>query len=197
MQIEIERKFFIPASSIPGDHLANFEDVLYIKQGYISREKPTTRVRIETSKSNAWLTLKGKAWLTLKGKRDKVTGGKPEYEYEIPYQDGKELYEMCHTVVEKTRYILDLAKVMQMEAPHLLSSTELAGTKIEIDFFHGKLEGLVVAENERPESLSTESWNTLWLPSWFGIEVTNIKGWSNKALSKLDAVPKAPTKRKN
>lgn len=189
MQIEIERKFFIPASSIPGDHWANFEDVLYIKQGYISMEKPTTRVRIETSKSNAWLTLKGK--------RDKVTGGKPEYEYEIPYQDGKELYEMCHTVIEKTRYILDLAKVMQMEAPHLLSSTELAGTKIEIDFFHGKLEGLVVAEIERPESLSTESWNTLWLPSWFGIEVTNIKGWSNKALSKLDAVPKAPTKRKN
>lgn len=188
MQIEIERKFFIPASSIVWDHLAQAEDVLNIKQGYISTEKPTTRIRIESTKSNAWITIKGK--------RDKVTGGKPEYEYLIPYQDGKDLYELSHTMIEKTRYILDLAEVMRMEAPHLLSSTELAGAKVEIDFFHGKLEGLVVAEIERPESLSTEAWNTLWLPSWFGVEVTNVKGWSNKALSKLDAVPKAP-KRKN
>lgn len=123
----------------------------HIIQGYISREKTgTVRVRITDDK----------AYLTIKGKPAAGHLARYEWEKEIDVHDAEELMKLCQgTIIDKTRWIVPAAE---------------EGLKWEVDEFHGKHEGLVVAEIElEREDQSFEK------PDFIGDEVTHDPRYYN------------------
>jgi CYTH domain-containing protein len=80
-----------------------------------------------------------------------------EFEYEIPLVEAEALLRQCSKVLSKTRFEVVVDS-------HVW----------EIDVFHGKLQGLIVAEIE----LSRED-ETFVLPDWVGKEVTADKSYLN------------------
>lgn len=127
MASEIERKFLVRGDTWrPGP-----EGVLQ-RQGYLSVEDPTVRVRIAGRR----------ATLTVKGAQTGLT--RPEFEYEVPLADAEEMLLLCAFAVEKTRHV-----------------REFGGRRWEIDEFHGANEGLVIAEIElerEDESFALPLW---------------------------------------
>ncbi len=122
------------------------------------------RIRLEGEGADA------KATLTLKRKTSSVTT-KKEYEYEIPLSTAKQLlgaYDV-HTL-SKVRHIVPLG--------------EGDARKWEIDEFHDKLEGLVMAEIE----LAYES-QPIPKPRWRGEDVTEDKRYSNRNLVNAEGPP--------
>ncbi|MBI5218090.1 MAG: CYTH domain-containing protein [Bacteroidia bacterium] len=126
------------------------EGVFY-KQGYLlrTREK-SVRIRI----------IKDKAFLTIKGSKQGIT--RDEYEYEIPYQDALELLRnYCNNqYIEKTRYKISYKNKTW-----------------EVDEFHGKNQGLILAEIEL--SHTGESFEK---PPWIAEEVTHEPRYFNTSL---------------
>ena len=127
MASEIERKFLVR-----GDAWRPGPPGVLQRQGYLSVEDPTVRVRIEGER----------ATLTVKGAQKGLT--RPEFEYEVPLEDAEELLKLCTFAVEKTRCV-----------------REFGGRRWEIDEFHGANEGLVIAEIElarEDESFALPLW---------------------------------------
>ena len=121
-----------------------------IYQGYISREKiGTVRIRITDEK----------AFLTIKGKPAEGHFARYEWEKEIDVMEAKELMKLCQgTIIDKTRWIVPADQDL----------------KWEVDEFHGKHEGLVVAEIE----LQYED-QVVELPCFVGKEVTDDPRYYN------------------
>lgn len=147
MNQEIERKYLVTSDcykQIAVDHH-------HIRQGYISREKTgTVRVRISDDK----------AYLTIKGKPAAGHFARYEWEKEIDVTDAVELIKLCQgTIIDKTRWIVPAKE---------------EGLKWEVDEFHGKHEGLVVAEIE----LESEE-QVVELPTFVGKEVTDDRRYYN------------------
>lgn len=147
MNQEIERKYMVTSDcykQIAVDHH-------HIRQGYISREKTgTVRVRISDDK----------AYLTIKGKPAAGHFARYEWEKEIDVADAVELIKLCQgTIIDKTRWIVPAKE---------------EGLKWEVDEFHGKYEGLVVAEIE----LESEE-QVVELPDFIGKEVTDDRRYYN------------------
>ena len=147
MNQEIERKYLVNGESYKQMAVAHH----HICQGYISREKTgTVRVRITDDK----------AYLTIKGKPAVGHFARYEWEKEIDVAEAQELMKLCQgSIIDKTRWIV-LAKE--------------DGLKWEVDEFHGKHEGLVVAEIE----LDCEE-QVVELPSFIGKEVTDDPQYYN------------------
>ncbi len=150
MGVEIERKFLVSqdaaAQVLPGTRSE------HLVQGYLARGAVTVRVRIVDE---------ARAWLTLKGPR--VGLSQPEFEYEVPLGDARELLAMASLgVVRKRRHYV----------PH-------AGQTFEVDVYEGPLEGLVTAELE----LEHEAQQVAW-PHWLGRDVSEEPGYSNSALAR-------------
>lgn len=190
MQEEVERKFMIhsPANLQKlWNELVYAETATYIKQGYLSVEQPTTRVRVTHGQPGA-------AFLTVKGKRNKKTGGKPEFEYEIPVADGVAMLHLCgDRLITKTRYALPLWGALSREGRRKdFDTNDILSTSMEIDVFSGPLQGLVYVEIEKPSDMKQEVWEKLPLPSWLEGEVTHLKGYSNKALALSQKIPLVP-----
>lgn len=138
--MEIERKYLVTSNSYKGLAIARH----HIYQGYISREKTGT-VRIRIADDQAYLTIKGKP----------AAGhiARYEWEKEISVDDARELIQLCQgTIIEKTRWIIPAAE---------------KGLKWEVDEFHGKHEGIVIAEIE----LTSEE-QEVKKPDFVGEEVT-------------------------
>ena len=134
----------------PPLHLAKKK--LYIKQGYIvNDQKQVIRVR---EKGNEY-------FLTIKGNQIGIS--RLEYDFPISKKDANELIiNFCRdTIIEKTRYYLRFKN-------HIW----------EIDEFHKKNQGLVVAEIE----LNSENEN-FELPTWVEKEVTSEKKYYNMNLA--------------
>ena len=147
MNQEIERKYLVTSDcykQIAVDHH-------HIRQGYISREKTgTVRVRISDDK----------AYLTIKGKPAAGHFARYEWEKEIDVTDAQELMKLCQgSIIDKTRWIVPAKE---------------EGLKWEVDEFHGKHEGLVVAEIE----LESEE-QEVELPRFVGREVTDDPRYYN------------------
>lgn len=123
----------------------------HIIQGYISREKTgTVRIRITDDK----------AFLTIKGKPAAGHFARYEWEKEIDVTEATELLQLCQgTIIDKTRWIVPAAE---------------EGLKWEVDEFHGKHDGLVVAEIE----LLHED-QVVELPCFVGKEVTDDPRYYN------------------
>jgi adenylate cyclase len=121
----------------------------HVIQAYLARGSATVRIRI-TGKS-AWLTIKGPGRLA-----------RSEWEYSIPPADAREILELALPgKIEKTRYLL-----------------RHEGTCWVVDRFHGRHDGLIIAEVELDDPHQPIS-----LPPWLGPEITHEAGWSNAELS--------------
>lgn len=157
--IEIERKFLVNKDSYK--QLAN--NHFTITQGYISKDPDrTVRVRIKTSPDGA-----GKAFLTIKSKPNELGFSRFEWEKEMDVNDAQMLINLCLPgVIEKTRWLIPATSTNN----HITSSPLIW----EVDEFHGRLEGLVIAELE----LENEQ-QTFDKPSFVGEEVTGNPQYYN------------------
>ena len=145
--MEIERKYLVTSDSYKQMAVARY----HIRQGYISREKTgTVRIRITDDK----------AYLTIKGKPAAGHFARYEWEKEIDVQEAKELMQLCQgTIIDKTRWIVPAAE---------------DGLKWEVDEFHGKHEGLTLAEIE----LTSEE-QEVEKPDFVGEDVTSDPRYYN------------------
>jgi CYTH domain-containing protein len=147
--MEIERKFLVTNDSYKQMAAARY----HIVQGYISREKTgTVRIRITDDR----------AFLTIKGKPAEGHFARFEWEKKIDVKEAEELMKLCQgTIIDKTRWIVP-------------SDQDL---KWEVDEFHGKHEGLVIAEIE----LTSEE-QSFHKPDFIGDEVTDDPRYYNSQL---------------
>ena len=147
MNQEIERKYLVTSDCYKEMAVARY----HIIQGYISREKTgTVRVRITDDK----------AYLTIKGKPAAGHFARYEWEKEIDVKEAEELMKLCQgTIIDKTRWIVPATEER---------------LKWEVDEFHGKHDGLVVAEIE----LASED-QIVALPTFIGKEVTDDPQYYN------------------
>ena len=155
--MEIERKYLVTSDCYKELAVARY----HIRQGYISREKTgTVRVRITDDK----------AYLTIKGKPAAGHFARYEWEKEIDVQEAEELMKLCQgTVIDKTRWIVPAETVDNLQL--IVDNLQLIW---EVDEFHGKHEGLVVAEIElESEEQSFEK------PAFIGDEVTHDPRYYN------------------
>ncbi len=148
---EIERKFLVKESI---HSLLPSLKSKSIQQGYIS-DTQNAIVRVRTKGEKGFLTIKG----STKG----IT--RTEFEYEIPLEEAKTLLScFCEFKIEKERYEF-----------HFNSHTW------EIDVFHGKLAGLIVAEIELKSE--EEAFNK---PEWLSEEVSFDERYYNSSLIHLN-----------
>jgi adenylate cyclase len=149
MAIEIERKFLVKGEF---RHLAVKE--MRIIQTYLTID-PDKSIR---------LRIVGKtAFLTIKSRMDKQSIARCEWEFPIPLTDAEEITKVCIPgKIIKTRYLIPSGK-----------------HTYEVDVFHDKNEGLIIAEIE----LSSEN-EKFEIPEWLGEEVTGRPEYYNANLIK-------------
>ncbi|WP_323015160.1 CYTH domain-containing protein [Devosia sp.] len=157
MGMEIERKFLVRSDGWKG-HVTGRKSLV---QGYLSSHaKVTVRVRIEDGR---------RGLLTLKGRPDGLA--RPEFEYEIPLEDARDLMGLAEPhVVAKTRHLV----------PH-------GGLVWEVDVFTGRHAGLVLAEVE----LDRQD-QAIILPDWIGPEVSWDDRYNNASLARDGILPADP-----
>jgi CYTH domain-containing protein len=149
MATETERKFFVKGEFI--DLAVKKIDII---QRYLSIDSDKT-VRLRLAGDEAFLTIKGRP--------DGKSISRNEWEVRIPVNDAQEMMKICMPgMIEKTRYIIP-------SGAH----------QFEVDVFHGKNEGLIIAEIE----LSYES-EDFEKPEWLGDEVTGRPEYYNANLIK-------------
>ena len=153
---EIERKFLVCGEEFMSLATEKHE----IAQGYLCREAERT-IRVRICDARAFITIKSN---TI---RDGIA--KFEWEKEIDLGDANELLEIALPgVIKKTRYIIP--------APAYKGQKR----KWEVDVFHGRLEGQLLAEIE----LGAED-EPYERPAWIGDEVTGDERYTNAYLSSL------------
>ena len=157
--IEIERKFLVTNDSYKQLSTSHYT----IQQGYISKDPDrTVRVRIKTLADGT-----AEAYLTIKSKPNEVGFSRFEWEKKIDVADAKQLIQLCLPgVIEKTRWLIPCAHDTQDPTSNILTW--------EIDEFHGRLEGQVIAELE----LQHEH-QTFIKPDFIGEEVTGMPQYYN------------------
>jgi adenylate cyclase len=149
MAIETERKFLVKGEF---RHLAVQE--IKITQSYLAAE-PDKTIRLRLSDNNAFLTIKSR--------KNSETISRNEWEFQIPAADAVEMMDLCLPgKIVKTRYLIPSA-----------------GHTFEVDVFHDKNDGLVIAEIE----LSSEN-EKFEKPDWLGEEVTGKPEYYNSNLTK-------------
>jgi len=147
MAKEIERKFLTKGEF---KHLATSK--IKILQAYLLIDPDKTiRLRIAGDK----------AYFTIKGRPVKNSISRDEWEVPVPVNDAREILKLCLPgKIEKTRYNIPSGK-------HIF----------EVDVFHDKNEGLIIAEIE----LDSES-EKFERPEWLGEEVTGKPEYYNANL---------------
>lgn len=133
-------------------HKLNFSSESLIKQGYLSSH-PTIRVRLKDNHG----------FLTIKSSTKGIS--RNEFEYEVPIADAEELLKLCgRDVLKKIRRTI-----------------EYCGHVWEVDFFMGRLAGLVLAEVELNSAAEVVD-----LPDWVTKEVSGDMRYANSNLVKID-----------
>ncbi len=149
MAYEIEKKFLVK-----GEFINLATKVIEIIQRYLVKE-PDKTIRIRIAGEKGWLTIKNSA----------REGSFTRNEWEIPLniEDARELMNICLPgQIIKTRYLIPSGN-------HIF----------EVDVFHDRNEGLVIAEIE----LESED-EPFEKPEWLGEEVTGQKEYYNSWLAK-------------
>lgn len=149
MPVEIERKFIVRNKIW---HTINKPDPVLIHQGYLLiTEQTTIRVRFTETKGT----------MTIKGKQHGIS--RDEYEYEIPLNEAKEIFENhCQKTLSKKRYKISVGSLIW-----------------EVDEYLNRLSGLIIAEVE----LTSENRKIDALPEWISDEVTKDIKYSNAFLA--------------
>ena len=149
MGTETERKFLVRGEF---KHLAVRK--IDITQCYLSKDpQKTIRLRIADDK----------AFLTIKTPLAIGSIARSEWEFQIPVEDANEIMKICLPgKVIKTRYLIPSGK-----------------HKFEVDVFHDKNEGLVIAEIELESD-----YQKFDIPEFIGEEVTGNPAYYNSNLAK-------------
>lgn len=122
MAQEIERKFLVV-----GEYKSLAKKSYRIKQGYLTLNGPTVRIR----------TKGDKAYITIKGKTNATGMSRYEWEKEIPVEEAHELLQLCdERMIDKTRY-----------------EVVFENQTFEVDEFYGANQGLIIAELELDSEL--------------------------------------------
>ncbi len=160
--LEIERKWLVDGTKGLKETLE--KDVVSYKritQGYLVNAKSYS-VRVRTSNyihiyPHGTGSICSYGHITVKRSVGDSLTKREEYEYSIPFKDANELLSDLEEKILKDRYVVGFG----------------VGLNLEIDFFKGKLDGLVVAEVEFPNEESSEK--PLDLPDWLPVirEVTD------------------------
>lgn len=149
MAKEIERKFLVK-----GEFMKMAVSHIKITQSYLSID-PEKTLRIRIADKQAFLTIKTRS----SGRA--IT--RNEWEFPIPYSEAEEMMKLCLPgKIVKTRYIVPSGN-----------------HKFEVDVFHDKNEGLIIAELELSEE--NEYFDR---PEWLGEEVTGNPKYFNSNLIK-------------
>ncbi len=140
---ELELKFLVKSEELK-KIIVQSVDRKIITQGYLFGSmnfRVRNTIENDTKKSH----------ITIKSDRDGIE--RDEFEYEIPYEEGIILLEkFCNATVYKTRYIVYAGKGGK--------------DKWEVDDFHGKNAGLVIAELEVPRldyDVHIPDWAAYWV----------------------------------
>jgi CYTH domain-containing protein len=137
-----------------------------IEQAYLC-SKPTLRIR----KSNEDYILTYKSRMGMEKSEDATARACEEVELPLTRKAYEHLKEKADgSVIAKTRYIIPIEN----------------NRKIELDIFHGYLEGLVFAEVEFE---SEEEAAGFVLPDWFLEDVTFDHRYSNAVMTKYSSLP--------
>ncbi len=130
-----------------------------IEQGYLCRDKGRT-VRVRICDEQAFITIKGPS----------LDAARAEFEYSIPLRDAKRLLALCvPPVIRKTRCIV-----------------VYEGNRWEVDTFHDRLDGLVMAEIELPAVDCQYK-----KPPFVGRDVTSDRRFYNSQLTTFEALKSA------
>jgi len=149
MATETERKFLVIGEF---RHLAIKE--IRIRQYYLSID-PDKTIRIRITDDKAFFTIKGRSSVN--------SISRSEWEYPVPVRDAEEMTALCLPGrIEKSRYLIPAGR-----------------HTFEVDVFHGKNDGLTIAEIE----LSTDD-ELFERPAWLGEEVTGNPAYYNANLIK-------------
>lgn len=158
--MEIERKFLVKNK----EFMNLFHESFDIMQGYFfSNEKMSARIR----KQKTFETTEYNIVVKVNDKYNDRREGDPimqmEYVVQVPTEEGEKLLAKCENIVEKTRYIVNYE-----------------GDLYEVDVFHGKNEGLIIAEIEL-------QWygQEFKKPKWLGDEVTLDRRYSNAYIAEF------------
>jgi adenylate cyclase len=144
---EIEYKFLVADETWRGGAVREIR----MLQGYLA-DGARASVRVRVAGDRAWLNIKGGGFVA----------SRQEFEYPIPVAEAAEMLEtLCHgPLVEKTRHVVPFG-----------------GLEWEVDEFHGRNAGLVVAELE----LAREG-QAFEKPPWLGRDVTHLEHYYNVRL---------------
>ena len=149
MATETESKFLVKGEF---RHLVAKE--IKIIQSYLTID-PEKTIRLRIANNKAFLTVKSRP------KKNSIT--RNEWEVEIDVKDAEEMMAICLPgKIVKTRYLVPSGK-----------------HTIEIDIFHEKNEGLIIAEIE----LNSDD-EYFEKPDWLGEEVTGLPQFYNANLIK-------------
>jgi adenylate cyclase len=149
MGVETERKFLVK-----GDFRKEVKGKAEITQAYLLVD-PGRTIRIRIADDSAFITIKTRA------AAGSISRG--EWEFSIPVGEAGELLPVCLPgKIIKTRYYIPSGK-----------------HTFEVDVFHDKNEGLIIAEIE----LAEES-EIFIRPEWLGEEVTGNPLYYNSNLIK-------------
>ena len=147
MAIETERKYLVKGGF---EHLAVKK--IRIRQSYFSTD-PGRTIRLRIAGEKGIITFKSSTW--------KESFSRNEWEFDIPLKDAEEMIKICLPgIIDKTRHYIPAGR-----------------HTFEVDVFHGKNEGLVIAEIE----LTSES-EEFERPEWLGEEVTGNPRYYNSNL---------------
>jgi len=147
MAKETERKFLVKGEF---KHLAIRK--MEITQGYLSVH-PARVVRLRICDNKSILTIKAPA--------ENARFTRCEWEFEIPSSEAQEIMRICLPGrIYKTRYIVPFM-----------------GHQFEVDIFHDRHEGLIIAELEL-----TDEEEVFDRPDWLGEEVTGRPEYYNSNL---------------
>lgn len=150
MNTEIEHKFLV----VSDEFLSLAICKKRICQGYLAVH-PSRTVRVRRSDDRAFITVKAPA--------PAGSIARFEWEHPISLDDFDALFAQCLPgSVEKDRYIVPLAD----------------GLKVEVDVFHGRNEGLVLAEIELPSEDAPFD-----RPAFLGADVTGDPRFYNSYLA--------------
>ena len=158
---EIKRKFLVKSDAFIAQATTSYE----IMQGYLCKD-PEKTIRVRIRDTRAFLTIKSSLL------RDGIA--KFEWEKEIDLSDAKELMKICLPgAISKRRYIIKVkGEGVKVKGERLEAKGD--DLKWEVDVFHGRLEGRVLAEIE----LSDED-EAFERPDWLGEEVTGQPQYYN------------------
>lgn len=171
--MEIERKYLVSREDIP--FAPEKYPCRHIEQGYLCTS-PVVRIRQDNNEF--FLTYKSKGLMTRE-------------EYNLPLN--KEAYQHLKEkadgrLIIKDRYVIPLSEGYSSKPDRNCNSNRddaddllrYSGLSIELDFFKGEFEGLILAEVEFPDE---ETANHFLPPAWFGEDVTYSSKYHNSTLS--------------